>query len=285
MQLNYKNRTAQIVLLASVSLMASNSFSQAAGFEILKPHRAVYEIKLKNSTERSGISNMNGRIVYELSGNECEGISVSYRFVSKINAHGEIFTTDQQTASYESADGLEYSFLTKSFVNDVHDRTVKGSAILEQDNVKVSLKSPEERELSLNGASFVSTHLVEVLQKAKEGTPFFKVNVFDGGDEADKILKTTNIIGKANVVSEIFPGEKDAAVSSLIDKEGWPVTIGYFDNSISNASEELPIYEVSFLLYEGGISRKLVMNYPDYSLTGTLIDLELLDVDICQENN
>ena len=135
-------KNVQMVLIASVTLTAGSSISLAAGFEILKPHRAVYEISLKDSTERSGISNMEGRIVYELSGNECEGISVSYRFVSKINAHGEIFTTDQQTASYESPDGLEYNFLTKSFVNDVHDRTVKGNATQDKGNTKVFLKSP-----------------------------------------------------------------------------------------------------------------------------------------------
>ncbi len=67
-----------IVLLSGGALGEAG----AAGFEILKPHRAVYEVKLEDSTDRSGISNMTGRIVYEMEGNECDGISVRYRFVT-----------------------------------------------------------------------------------------------------------------------------------------------------------------------------------------------------------
>jgi hypothetical protein len=264
---------------------AANGTVNAAGFEILRPHRAIYEIELKEATERSGIATMNGRIVYEMNGNECDGMSVRYRFVSRVNANGEIFTTDQQTASFESPDGSQYTFLTKSYVNEALDRTVKGVAEQTGSGLQVKLDSPEKRELELKGASFISTHLVKMIEEARDGTAFFKLNVFDGGDGADEVLKTTNVIGGPDIVDEVFDGEKAEAVAGLKNETSWPVTIGYFDNLITDSTEGMPVYQVSFLLYEGGISRKLTMSYPDYSITGSLVSLELLEQEACTLNN
>jgi len=275
-----------VALGASVLIAeAAISSAQAAGFEILRPHRAIYEISLKEATERSGIATMNGRIVYEMNGNECDGMSVRYRFVSRVNANGEIFTTDQQTASFESPDGNEYTFLTKSFVNDALDRTVKGVAEQGDDGLMVKLDSPEKRALELPGASFISMHLVKMIEEAREGTPFFKLDVFDGGDGADEVLKTTNIIGRPDIVDEVLEGEKAEAVAELKNETSWPVTIGYFNNLIVDSTEGLPVYQVSFLLYEGGISRKLTMSYPDYSISGDLVSLEMLEQEACTLNN
>ncbi len=259
--------------------------AEAAGFEILRPHRAVYEVELKQAEERSGISNMSGRIVYEMQGNECDGMSVQYRFVAKISANGDMFTTDMQTSSFEAPDGGEYSFVTKSFVNDQLEKTVQGVADKEKDAVTVNLVSPKERVLQLPQANFISTHLVRVIEKAREGVPFFKMDVFDGGDNADEILKTTNIIGKPTKVDEVLPGEDAKSVELLKKEQAWPVNIAYFKNTVINSTEPLPVYEVAFLLYEGGVSRKLVMSYPDYSITGTLVSLEYLDKQACTIRN
>ena len=48
------------------------------------------------------------------------------------------------------------------------------------------------------------------------------------------------------------------------------MTISYFEGDPGSTAEALPAYEASFLLYANGISRNLVMRYPDYSLTGEL---------------
>jgi hypothetical protein len=284
-QSKWRNTALAGFALAAVTLDASHSVANAAGFEILRPHRAVYEIALDKATDRSGITNMTGRIVYEMSGNECDGISVRYRFVSNVTANGEIFTTDQQTASFESPDGKQYTFLTKSFVNDQLDRTIKGVAENEKNEVVVKLDQPEERVINLPKANFISSHLVKVIDNARSGNNFFTTDVFDGGDSADEVLKTTNVIGKPKTVEETFPGEEAKALTALSKEQAWPVTIGYYEESQPNATESVPIYEVSFLLYEGGISRKLVMNYPDYSITGTLVSLEMLDDQTCKMEN
>lgn len=278
----------KLVLLGSATLLSMVSFeirAFAAGFEILRPHRAIYEITLDKASDRSGIASMNGRIVYEMVGNECEGMTVRYRFVSNVNANGEIFRTDQQTSTHESADGKEFSFLTKSMVNDKLDREVRGIAENAKTGLVIDITSPEPRKMTLKNAKFLSTHLVEVIEKAKAGESFFTEQVFDAGDTADEVLKTTNIIGKQSIKSEALPGESKEVLDLLGSKQSWPVTMGYFGTVLEDSTEHIPEYEVSFLLYEGGISRKLEMRYPDYSLNGTLVGLTMLDQNECKIDN
>lgn len=285
----FKNRRRSLdratLLAGTILFVLPSEIADAAGFETLRPHRAIYEIGLKESTERSGIKSMSGRIVYEMEGNECDGMSVRYRFVSRVNANGDIFTTDQQTASYETPDGQEYTFVTKNFVNDRLERVTKGRAEQTETAIEVSIDEPDEKTLELPKAEFISTHLVRMIEEAKAGTPFFQMRVFDGGDGADETLTTSNIIGKPEVVKEVLPGEKSEALERIGEETAWPVTVGYFKDALTNSTEATPTYEVSFLLYEGGISRRLTLRYPDYSLTGTLVGLEMLSQAPCTMEN
>ncbi|MFK7903247.1 MAG: DUF1849 family protein, partial [Nitratireductor sp.] len=251
-----------------LSFLCVPNMAHAAGFEILKPHRAIYNVTLNNATKRSGITSMDGRIVYEMTGNECEGMTVNYRFVSNLMAHGDLYNTDQQSSSYESADGSEYSFLVRSIVNDQLDTELRGLAKRNDAGLAVSLLSPNKREVELEKAKFLSTHLVEVLKAAREGKSFFTAPIFDAGDQADEVLKTTNLIGKETYLDKKLNGENDEIVSLLVNKPAWSVNIGYFGPTASNTAEQIADYEISFWLYEGGISRNLSMRYPDYSLNG-----------------
>ncbi len=265
---------------ASLSLVLAGTFSaQAAGFEVLAPHRAIYEVKLVDSQDRSGIQSMNGRIVYELQGSECDGISIQYRFVTRISTGRDSFVTDQQSASYESPDGKEYSFSTKSFVNDQADQNVSGSAVQTPDGIKVVHGGAEPKTLALGEGVFTSTHLLEVLQNAEKGEAFVSHTVFDGAGEADKVLKSATVIGKQKTMDAEFEGEK--GVESLLKKPAWPVTMSYFEPVQDNTAEALPIYEASFLLYKNGITRDLTMRYPDYELKATLSELEMLEKNDC----
>ena len=93
--------------------------------------------------------------------------------------------------------------------------------------------------------------------------------------------KSTSIDGIDKAILGLVQNDAETPVAEIADQPSWPVTIGYFDNLITNSTEALPVYEVSFLLYEGGISRKLIMSYPDYSISGTLVSLEMFDQEAC----
>lgn len=276
-----KKFLSTLYFCAPIALLATD-YANAAGFGILVPHRAVYDVQLENAQDRSGIKGMSGRIVYEVSGNECDGISVQYRFVTNVVTNKNQFLTDQQTSTYESADGKEFSFQTKSFVNERADESVQGSAQSIDGGLKVNLSSPKKRELNLARGMFVSTHLVKVIEEAKAGRHFFQKDIFDGSGKGDEVIASTSVIGNAKLYAKPLKGEKAEAVKKFDGQSAWPVTISYFKRKTDNTGEGLPMYEASFLLYENGISRKLVMTYPDYSLRADLQELEILDKGTCK---
>ena len=81
----------------------------------------------------------------------------------------------------------------------------------------------------------------------------------------------------------ISPGEKppaDAVAKNpgLARLTRWPVTISYFDKLAADAErggEQTPVYSIGFELYENGISRGLVLEYSDFTITGELSSLEM----------
>jgi hypothetical protein len=267
-----------------VAQIAAPAGALAAGFEILAPHRAVYDMKLKEASDRSGIESMTGRIVYEVTGNECDGMSVRYRFVTQIATSSESYRTDQQTATFESADGREFTFLTRSMVDNQLESTVKGRAVRSDAGTKVELAQPEARELNLAPSIFISTHLIDVIEAARRGETLLRRDIFDGSDGADEVVASATFIGLPKVVDKAFDGEAEAALAPVSRDSAWPVTVSYFDKLTGATAESTPTYEASFLLYPNGISRRLVMRYPDYSLEGELTSLEMLERQPCKKN-
>jgi hypothetical protein len=56
------------------------------------------------------------------------------------------------------------------------------------------------------------------------------------------------------------------------------VTISYFekqDEMDEKGGEQTPVYSIGFELYENGISRALVLDYSDFTITGEMTSLEL----------
>lgn len=275
----------RVACLVPTVLACTAGTAAASGFDMLSPHRAVYDLVLDEASERSGIESMNGRIVYEVTGNECDGISVRYRLVTNISTANESYQTDQQTATFESPDGLEFNFLTKSFVDQRPESTVKGTAIRTPEGVKVSLAQPDPRDIELPPAIFISSHLIDVIDAAKRGERMVKRDIFDGSDGADEVVATATFIGEGRVADELLEGESPQAIAAVKESRAWPVTVSYFDKGLGRTAESVPVYEASFLLYENGISRKLVMRYPDYSLAGHLTSLEILKKEPCKPSS
>jgi hypothetical protein len=276
------NRTRLLAFAATAAAAGwSGSPAWAIGFEVLAPHRAVYEVKLREASERSGIEAMTGRIVYELTGNECEGVTIRYRFVTNISTAETSYQTDQQTSTFESPDGKEFSFVTKTFVDQRPEGVVSGSAKRTPAGLKVTLTEPKPRALELPDANFISTHLITVIEKARQGENFVNMTIFDGSQEADEVVRSSTVVGNPKRVPDPVEGETAEAIKPVATQDAWPVTISYFEGEPDNTSEVLPAYEASFLLYDNGISRNLVMRYPDYSLTGELSELEMLAAKPC----
>lgn len=267
------------VLVFSLSALglSGSSMALAAGTATLVPHRAIYDLKLDNAQESSGITGLTGRMVYEFNGSDCEGYTTNFRFVTRVDMEEQPQrVTDQQTTTFESGDGAKFRFVNKTFVDQSLTKEVRGDALRDKDKTEISLTKPEANKENLELSQFPTRHMQELIEKAIAGDVFYQTKLFDGSEDADKVMATTVVIGKS------APGDSDdetKKMGPLAKENTWPVSIAYFDDA--DKSEGLPSYRINFKLYRNGVTRDLKMDYGDFSMTGKLVNLELFDAPKC----
>lgn len=241
-------------------------------------HRAVYDLELKDASDRSGIEGMTGRMVYEFTGSSCKGYKTDFRFVTQINTGDTVRLTDQQTTTFEDVDSKKFTFETKSFTDDKLDKEVTGSAEDANGAMTIDLKKPDPRKIDLATGEFPTEHMYQVIENAKLGKRIFESRVFDGSDDGDESLITSTLVGKQQAPAD---GDVDAGKAGDFAKTPfWPVTIAYYNDK--SGTDSLPIYRMSFKLYENGITRDLTMDYGDFVLTGKLAKLDILQPESCE---
>lgn len=272
-------RGSYLLVLVPLVSVISASGAHSAGVSILAPHRAVYDLELKDASDRSGIKSLSGRMVYDFNGSACEGFTTTFRYVTKIDTGENQRVADQQTTTFESGDGKEFRFLTKNFIDQQLDQETRGSAMEKGNSVAVEVTKPTEGSYQLEQSFFPTTHLVDMLARAEKGEKFYETTLFDGTENADHTLTTTVIIGDKN--KAVIPGEDSLIGDTIPGKNYFPVSVSYFDAKSDKGQEE-PIYQIGFKLYENGITRDLVMDYGDFSMTGKLVDLKVYDMPDCK---
>ena len=271
----------RLLVLASLATMtaATAITPAAAGPGGLAAHRAVYDLSLKDASERSGISGMVGRMVYEFNGSVCEGYTVSFRFVTEIATGEDSRLTDQQTTTFEDVRKGTFRFVTRSYVDQKLDHEVRGSATVQGDGLEVDLERPDKAEFDIDMARFPTEHMIELIDKARRGERFYESRIYDGSDEADKALITTTILGEKQPVEGNDAEAKRAG--ELADDAFWPVSMSYFEDE--SEGDGLPVYSIAFKLYENGVTRDLTMDYGDFVLEGQLAQLDLYEPEPCPE--
>ncbi|MBB5276457.1 hypothetical protein HNR26_002526 [Rhizobium rosettiformans] len=264
----------RMAVRASVALAAVGATGQAALAATvgLVPHRAVYDIVLKEASDRSGIESVRGRMVYEFSGSTCKGFNTQFRFVTRIDVGEGVRMTDQRSSTFEDVAAGKFRFENKSFTDDQLDKDVKGAAAEADGKVKIELTGPDKRDIELADSRFPAEHMLEVIARARKGERVFESRIFDGSEDGDQTFLTTTIVGGPKKSAQTDPEAK--AVASLGPQDYWPVSIAYFDEKTKDDQE--PIYSQSFKLYENGVTRDLTLDYGDFVLAGKLTKLEVL---------
>jgi hypothetical protein len=257
----------------SAAILATSLTTGLSATQLL-PHRAVYDLKLKDASSRSGISGLVGRIVYEFRGSKCDGYTVNFRFVSQIFTGESSRVSDQQTSTYENSEDNTFQFLSRSFVNQKLDRETRGLAENIDGELLVDLKKPEAKELQFPVSAFPTGHLIELIEKAKAGETVYESRIFDGSDGGDQSLITTSIIGNLEETSST-DNEEVKIIGDTGTAAVWPVSLSYFEEAKSG--DVLPIYRIAFKLYEDGVSRELTMDYGDFVIEGKISGFELLE--------
>ena len=266
-------RASRFLAATVLAGIAVSSASAGAAAPLIS-HRAVYDLSLDKASDKTGITGLTGRMVYEFNGSPCEGYTVNFRFVTRIDTDGNSRLTDQQTTTFEDGGGKNFSFVTKSFTDQALEKELKGMAIAEPNGLKVEIDKPEKNSLDLRKTQFPTQHLVELIDKANHGQTFYETNLFDGSENGDQVMTTTVVVGKKSDAKDNDP--EAGALDKLAGEKYWPVEIAYFDDR-KGGGEEVPEYRIAFKLHENGITRDLVMDYGDFSMTGKLVNLSVFN--------
>jgi hypothetical protein len=249
----------------------------------LTPHRAVYEMTLDDARSASGITGIDGRMVFEFTGSPCDGYSLNMRMVTQMtDSQGQTNLTDLRSSTWEQGDGQKFRFQSSQYLNDKLGDVTMGRAMRKTPNeaVDVKLSQPSQAELKLVGpVLFPTQHSVALIDAALAGQTLFQARIYDGSEKGRKVYDTTAFIG-----TKVSPGGDAALEAPAKDKglgelNSWPVSIGYFE---PKGGDLTPSYQIDFRLYENGVSRELLIDYGDFSIHGILTALEYLKVPECR---
>jgi len=255
--------------------------AKAAGGPFL-PHQALYDLSLAKSRGSSPINSARGRILYNFSGNACEGYTSEFRQVSELEVgEGKTMLSDLRSSSWEDGDGKSYRFKVDSRTNDADPSEVDGIAERSGDHITVKLKQPEARTFTLDGATVFPTEQIQrIIAAARDGKSLLELSVYDGSDNGQKVYNTLSVIGQpiapSRDVTSPDPSTSDDHMKALTR---WPVTVSYFDREAQKKKdgEQTPVYSMSFELYENGVSRRLVLDYNDFVIAGALGKFDVKD--------
>jgi hypothetical protein len=242
----------------------------------LVAHRAIYEMTLDDARTASGITGIDGRMVFEFTGSECDGYSLNMRMVTQMtDSQGQTNLTDLRSSTWEQGDGQKFRFQSAQYLNDKLGDVTMGRAVRESPNqaVKVRLSQPSHAELDLSGqVLFPTQHSLALIDAARAGQSLFQAKIYDGSEKGRKVYDTTAFIGsKVEAGADADKLEPAAKEKGLGELASWPVSIGYFE---PKGGDLTPSYQIDFRLYENGVSRELRIDYGDFSIHGTLSALE-----------
>lgn len=271
--------------------------AQPAASAALQPHRAVYEINLLRSSVGAGIADLTGRMAYELTGSDCAGYKQTMRMVTRTsNNEGGTSLSDLRSSFFEDADGRNFRFETQNYRDRRLSESSAGQAVVEEkpgsaagladadERLRVRLSAPSPKEFVLESdVLFPVEHSVKMLEAAKRGDRLFSADIYDGSDKGEKVFTVTAAIGAkqpADATTNMPAVEGDGEV--LKDLPAWPVSLSYFETD-NPRDDAAPTYELAFVFFENGVSRRLTIDYGTFAIRGVLQSLEIIEPEACAQ--
>jgi hypothetical protein len=248
----------------------------------LASHRAIYELKLAQTRGNSAVA-ARGRILYDFSGNACEGYALQFRQVSELdNGEGKVTLSDLRSTTWEDGAAKKFIFKSQNYLNETLLDSVDGQAERQRDKVAVTLNQPVAKTFDLEaGMVFPTDHMRRIIAAAREGKNILELPVYDGSEKGEKVYDTLTVIGAEIAPNERVPNDAAAGKQALAGLKRWPVTVSYFDKT-ARSSDQAPVYAIKFEVYENGVSRALMLDYNDFAISGELIAIELRDTAPCK---
>jgi len=265
--------------LALVAAMSSSvALPTGAAEPPLAPHKAVYDLSLLSTKGSEAPTSARGRIVYEFSGNACEGYTVSFRQATElVSAEGRPQLLDTRSTTFEAGDGKTFRFRIETLSDGRTTKLVEGSAERASDALSINLRSPEPTKADLGVTAFFPVQqTLKGLAAARAGETTLEINAYDGWGDGQKVYHSLNIIGRPSSKPSDDEAGKTEAMKNM---QRWPVVASYFDRDKPDGA---PIYTLSFEMWENGVSSNLKLDYGDFILGGKISQFELLKPRPCE---
>ncbi len=275
---------AAVVLVAPPGKAGVQASAPGADF---RPHRAVYDITFDHATPGSGVADMSGRMVYEMTGSRCGGYSQSMRFVTRMtNQEGVVQVNDLRTASFEDIARHHLRFSSSQYENQKLSEAAQGIAGPGKGATftEVKLTKPARKTVKLpSDIYFPIQHSLALMDAARAGKSVFLANLYDGSDKGEKFYETNAVIGARSLPGTVSVPNNVPNAGELAKLASWPIAIGYFEPGPAQ-TDTIPSYELSFRFYENGVSTNLYIDYGDFAIRGELKELTFLEEKKCPAN-
>lgn len=259
-------------------LLLGSAATGAAAIE-LAPHRAFYELHLNQLDESSSIAGAEGALAVDWS-RSCEGWTVDQRLALVVEEiSGTTARTEVFFSSFESLDGLTYSFTSKTTRNGQVTHEYRGEATREQvggvARARYTVPDGASRELPA-GTVFPMEHLRLVLNAAARGEKRLFRLFFDGPRPDESPFGSNALI-----LGGPQDGDEGAGsgLGPITERPWWPVQIAFFPSSNGEAE---PDFELAANVQDNGIVRQYVFDYGAFQMAGDLARVEAGEVPVCQ---
>lgn len=281
---NMALRALLIFLNALTSLIPGGVPAEAASQIVFTPHRAIYDLTLDRTLPGAGVADLNGRLVYEITGSACEGYTQNMRFVTRsANQDGQIQTTDLRTSSWEDGLATRLRFSTTNYQNDIIAEQSQGDASRNDGASQASIKlvKPSKKPATIpGGVYFPIQHSMALIEAARAGKPILVAELFDGSENGEKVFSTSAALGKLSIAGAVAMPANVKNGDKLAGVPSFPVSISYFENADAK-KDVIPSYEMKYRFHENGVTSDLLIDHGEFAFRGELKELEFLPQSKC----
>ncbi|MGV8948244.1 MAG: EipB family protein [Candidatus Paracaedibacter sp.] len=235
----------------------------------LLPHRATYSITLDKNYQDEDVAEAKGQMTIQLAkvgdGWAIEQKSTLHIYYRDGSAE-QVITT---LATYESMDGLKYSFNARTVRGD-EEESISGEAILASKGGAgiVTYQQPDESTIQLPvGTIFPTHHLIHMLTAAMKGKKVVSNIVFDGSSETHEPVQVDTVFAAAQD-PKLALSNKDL----LRTKKVWPMRMAIY--AVDSTGPEAD-YEIMQNVLDRGIIRDMTLDYGTFKVKAVLNQVEV----------
>lgn len=245
---------------------------------LFQPHQAVYEVRLERAAPGSTMAALDGRMIYELSGNLCDGYKQVLRFVTRAtNQEGNSQLNDVRTTMWENVTSETLKFDVQNYHDSMLVEATQGAAnrAPKSGAVRVKLTKPSAKTIALEKTTlFPIAHSKALLRAALSGAQIFPSGFYDGSSDGETVYRTTAAIGKR--INARPSAEKNIAQLSpaarAASSPGWPIAMSYY-NADAPDGDGIPEFEMSYTFHLNGVTSAFVIDHGDFAFKGELTRL------------